>query len=371
MNRNDYTIVIGVKERELADDVVKSLHPLQTYILLGKDYPSFSKLVNDTIVLCPTEIMIFCSHRVRPTPNDIKTLLARIDQGYGLATLYRLGCFALKKELVRRIGAFDERYLLGGWEDNDIYLRLQEADIAYYEDESIGYIKGQSTWQHPPNKPLVSRTHYENKWHINQSLRTITRKLEETTTYDLGASNPSVQFKPWSESRLLSFSGWQNNYIFTTKQQEIVNKRILVFGGTGSLGHKIVDIYGNNNNITIFSRDENKHWHMGMKYSNLQFIIGDIRDAKRVTDAVLRTEPDIVIIASALKHVDKCEYEVGEALATNFTGALNVIDAITTHHKSLPTLSRVVFVSTDKACSPVNTYGLSKALAEKIGRAHV
>ena len=364
--RTDFTIVIGVKEESLSQPVVRSLHPLQTHILIGKDYPSFSKLVNDCITLSPTEIVIFCSHRVRPTPKDIERLLQRIDDGYGLATLYRLGCFGFRKELIRRIGFFDERFAIGGWEDNDFFLRLQEADIAYFEDESIPYEGGDSLWKHPEDKPKKSKEHFNAKWNRDEKFMIMSRMLPEITHYDLGESDKSIVFKKWCESHLLNFSKWQNFFTLVPKERLVTNKHILVFGGTGSLGHKIVEMYGRDNKITVFSRDENKHWQMNSKYKQLEFIIGDIRDSQRVSNAILRTHPDIIIIASAVKHVDRCEYEVSETMQINLVGAMNVADCVSNSYRELQNLSHVVFVSTDKACSPINTYGLTKALAEKV-----
>lgn len=366
LNRNDFTIILGVRENNLGLPVAKSLHPLRTHILEGKDYPSFSKLVNDCITLSPTEIVIFCSHRVRPTPKDIERLLQRIDDGYGLVTLYRLGCFGFRKELIRRIGFFDERFAIGGWEDNDFFLRLQEADIAYFEDESIPYVAGDSLWKHPEDKPKKSKEHFNAKWHRDEKFMTMTRMLPEVTHYDLGESDKSIVFKKWSDSHLLNFSQWQNMFTLVTKEQLLIDKHILVFGGTGSLGHKIVEMYGKNNKITVYSRDENKHWQMNNKYKQLDFIMGDIRDPQRVSNAILRTRPDIIIIASAVKHVDRCEYEVSETMQINLVGAMNVTECVSTNYRELPNLSHVVFVSTDKACSPINTYGLTKALAEKV-----
>jgi len=138
----------------------------------------------------------------------------------------------------------------------------------------------------------------------------------------------------------------------------------LIFGGTGSLGHKLVELYGNNNSITIYSRDENKHWQMSLnnKDKNIKFVIGDIRDYQRVEETIVKQQPNIVIVASALKHIDRCEYEVREAYLTNCGGVENVLRAVT---KNDIQVDRVVFISTDKACSPINTYGISKALAEK------
>ena len=365
-NRNDYSIVIGVRDEELASPVIESLKPLNTSVIIGKNIPSFSKLVNDAIMKCDTDIFIFCSHRVRPTKNDIQTLLNRIDEGHGLVTLYRLACFGFKKELIKRIGFFDERYLVGGWEDDDFNIRLKEADISYYEDESITYIKGESLWKHPENKPKKSFEHYRKKWIIDNKLGSICRTMGESINYDIGRSDSNIVFKKWNESVIKKVSSWLIGYNMIEYKKYIYKKKILIFGGTGSLGKKLVEMYGKGNDISIFSRDENKHWNMCLHYNNLNFILGDIRDSKSVKDAILRTSPDIIIIASALKHIDRCEYEVDQTYMTNSMGVMNVLDVVKYNYKNLVNLESVVFISTDKACSPINTYGMSKALAEKM-----
>ena len=144
------------------------------------------------------------------------------------------------------------------------------------------------------------------------------------------------------------------------------NKTILIFGGSGSLGHKLVDRYLNNNTIYVYSRDESKHWQMSISYKkhpNLHFIIGDIRDFSKVQQSISRYNPDVIIIASALKHIDRCEYETNECISTNLLGTQNVLNVIESLRHDLK-LSKVCFVSTDKACSPVNIYGMCKAASE-------
>ena len=144
------------------------------------------------------------------------------------------------------------------------------------------------------------------------------------------------------------------------------NKTILIFGGSGSLGHKLVDRYLNNNTIYVYSRDESKHWQMSISYKkhpNLHFIIGDIRDFSKVHQSISRFNPDVIIIASALKHIDRCEYETNECISTNLLGTQNVLNVIESLRRDLK-LSKVCFVSTDKACSPVNMYGMCKAASE-------
>lgn len=148
----------------------------------------------------------------------------------------------------------------------------------------------------------------------------------------------------------------------------ITGKKILIFGGSGSLGNELITRYINDNMIINYSRDECKHWKMGLKYKskNLDFIVGDIRDNNRVENSIIRVNPNIIIIAAALKHIDKCEYAVNECLLTNCIGPMNVLNNIEKNINNLTNLESVVFVSTDKACSPVNAYGMAKALAEKI-----
>ena len=144
------------------------------------------------------------------------------------------------------------------------------------------------------------------------------------------------------------------------------NKKILLFGGSGSLGNKFIEKHISNNQITNYSRDECKHWSMSLKYKtdNLKFIIGDIRDYQNVANAILREQPHIIIIMAALKHIDRCEYAIDECIKTNSIGPINVVNAVEKNNDRLKNLEVVIMVSTDKACEPTNVYGMAKALAE-------
>jgi FlaA1/EpsC-like NDP-sugar epimerase len=148
----------------------------------------------------------------------------------------------------------------------------------------------------------------------------------------------------------------------------IEGKTILFFGGSGSLGNAFITKYLSKNKIIVYSRDENKHWKMEIEYknSNLSFIIGDIRDKERVENAILRINPDYIVIASALKHVDRCEFSVNESAQTNFIGTMNVADSVEKNQTFLKNLKCVLFVSSDKACEPTNVYGMCKALSEAV-----
>jgi UDP-glucose 4-epimerase len=146
----------------------------------------------------------------------------------------------------------------------------------------------------------------------------------------------------------------------------LTNKRILLFGGSGSLGNKFIETYISNNTITNYSRDECKHWQMSLKYKTdrLKFIIGDIRNYDGVETAILREQPHIIVIMAALKHIDRCEYAIEECIKTNCLGPINVVNAVEKNNDRLLNLECVVMVSTDKACEPTNAYGMAKALAE-------
>ena len=140
-------------------------------------------------------------------------------------------------------------------------------------------------------------------------------------------------------------------------------KKILITGGTGSLGialtKKLLSL--DVEQIRIFSRNEFKQISMESELNDdrLRFLIGDIRDEKRLIRAT--EEVDIVFHAAALKHVPKVEYNSFEAVKTNVHGSQNVIEACLVND-----VERAVCIGTDKAVSPLNTYGATKLLMEKL-----
>jgi len=140
-------------------------------------------------------------------------------------------------------------------------------------------------------------------------------------------------------------------------------KKILITGGTGSLGKALAKrlLETDVNTIRIFSRNENKQVTMESELNDnrLRFLIGDVRDFQRLDRAL--EDVDIVFHAAALKHVPVIEYNPFEAIKTNVMGTQNVIDACL--HQDIET---AVGVGTDKAVSPLNTYGATKLLMEKL-----
>jgi UDP-N-acetylglucosamine 4,6-dehydratase (inverting) len=145
-------------------------------------------------------------------------------------------------------------------------------------------------------------------------------------------------------------------------------KSILITGGTGSLGkaltRRIFNEYPDVKRLVIFSRDEQKQFQMAQEfpksdYPAIRFFIGDVRDKQRLVRAM--NGVDYVIHAAAMKHVHIAEYNPQECIKTNVVGAENVIDAC------LETkVERVVALSTDKACAPINLYGATKLTSDKL-----
>ncbi|MEN9638246.1 MAG: hypothetical protein RLZZ262_114 [Bacteroidota bacterium] len=149
---------------------------------------------------------------------------------------------------------------------------------------------------------------------------------------------------------------------------DLNQKSILITGGTGSLGIALTEYLLKHHpgikRLVIFSRDEQKHYKMGLRfphasYPQMRYFIGDVRDYDRLVRAM--KDIDYVIHAAAMKHVPIAEYNPMECVKTNVMGAENVINA------ALETeVSRVVALSTDKAAAPINLYGATKLVSDKL-----
>jgi UDP-N-acetylglucosamine 4,6-dehydratase/5-epimerase len=146
------------------------------------------------------------------------------------------------------------------------------------------------------------------------------------------------------------------------------NKNVLITGGTGSFGKKFVETilsrYPTVNKIIIFSRDELKQSDLRQSYPEkqfpqLRFFIGDVRDIDRLKRAC--EDIDVIIHAAAIKQVDTAEYNPTECIKTNIGGAENLI------HAAIDCgVKNVVALSTDKACAPINLYGATKLVSDKL-----
>ena len=143
------------------------------------------------------------------------------------------------------------------------------------------------------------------------------------------------------------------------------NATILITGGSGSFGNKFVEMSlkkYNPKKIIVYCRDEMKQWEMNAKYPNddrVRFFLGDVRDKDRLSRAC--NNVDYIVHAAAGKIVPTAEYNPFEYIKTNVIGAMNVIDSAIDNK-----VKRVIALSTDKACNPVNLYGATKLCSDKL-----
>jgi UDP-N-acetylglucosamine 4,6-dehydratase len=141
------------------------------------------------------------------------------------------------------------------------------------------------------------------------------------------------------------------------------NKTILILGGTGALGQTLIKRYFKDNKIIVFSRDEHKQVTLSRKFPDVKFNIGDVKDKDSVLQSLNEYKPDVVINTAALKHVPVCEENPYESVKTNIIGHKNLIDCVNLSKHQIETL---MFISTDKACKPINVYGMCKAISERL-----
>lgn len=145
------------------------------------------------------------------------------------------------------------------------------------------------------------------------------------------------------------------------------SKTVLITGGTGSFGNYFTEYilkHYKPKKIIIYSRDEFKQFNMANRFKQyediMRFFIGDVRDKERLLRAL--DSVDYVIHAAALKQVPACEYNPIEAVRTNIDGAINVVNAVL----DTPSVKRVVALSTDKSVNPINLYGGTKLVSDKL-----
>jgi GT2 family glycosyltransferase len=200
-----FTITIPSCRYDMMADTVRHLFMLQIKPVLknGENYPSFSKLINECVAESSTEIIIICNDKARPMKQDIQKTLSLIDEGYGFVGLYSFGFFGFKKELMRRMGPLDERFIGGNYEDCDYLRRLNEADIACYITYEIPYLEGSSSWHRED-----AYKHYLNKWQDATPENLVCNRLlpEEHYDYDFGPST-GCSFLPWNKS-IVAGSEW-------------------------------------------------------------------------------------------------------------------------------------------------------------------
>lgn len=193
-----YSCYVISNKPHIFSAIVESLHPEPVSFFDGSGVNSFSQLVNRCVEFCPTETIILMSDKTRPTIHNVRKTLDLLNKGYAFVGLYRFGFFGFKKELFRRIGMMDERYQGGGYEDDDFYIRIKEANLALYLSHEVTYIKNSSSWTSD-----VCKQHFLEKWGNVKSTGKATRRLDEQENmYNLGPT-VSTSFLGWKHSQLL------------------------------------------------------------------------------------------------------------------------------------------------------------------------
>ena len=135
--------------------------------------------------------------------------------------------------------------------------------------------------------------------------------------------------------------------------------KVLITGGTGTLGKELIKKFYKEWDITVFSRDELKQAQLRAIYPNIKFMIGDVKDYYSVSKAVRNV--DVILHCAAMKRIETCEVNPIEAVKTNVLGTENVV--IAAKEKGI---KQLISISSDKGVEPVNVYGMTKAIQEKI-----
>jgi hypothetical protein len=166
-------------------------------------YRSFSKLVNHSIETSKTETVIFINDRCHPKPQEIDKIVYLLENGFAAVYMYNAGFFAFTKELIRKIGWWDERHLNGDFSDQELCIRLKEADLALYESQESVY---DQSWKSPlqnNEKYPDGEMHWFKKWQFTDKY--VIRKIqEENYNYTLHSIDYPLSpiWKPWSDSIL-------------------------------------------------------------------------------------------------------------------------------------------------------------------------
>ena len=143
----------------------------------------------------------------------------------------------------------------------------------------------------------------------------------------------------------------------------MINKRIMIISGTGALGKQLTERWKSGNDILIFSRNEHKQEEMKRKYPEALYRIGDVKDKESILRSMYEFKPNVIVNTAALKTVWVAQDNPYETILTNIVGHQYLIDCVRECRHQIESL---MFISTDKACSPVNVYGMSKGIAEQM-----
>jgi hypothetical protein len=217
MKITEFTICLHCGcNRDIVDAQISALKPLEdTFTVHWNNridrypemYPSYSELINHSMVTSPTEWVILINDRTHPTVGEVLKIIALLEQGYACVLLYGVGFMGFSKELIRKIGWWDQRFKYGGWEDRDWVWRIKMHDLALYESREATY---DLNWKSPLNIPGCheSGPHWDKKYNLNLDTNEIVKMLpeEDYIHWDnlIGESREdiSASWLPWSRSIL-------------------------------------------------------------------------------------------------------------------------------------------------------------------------
>ena len=143
----------------------------------------------------------------------------------------------------------------------------------------------------------------------------------------------------------------------------MINKRIMIIGGTGALGKQLTERWKSGNDILIFSINEHKQEEMKREYPEALYRIGDVKDKESILRSMYEFKPNVIVYTAAVKTGWVAQDNPYETILTNIVGHQYLIDCVRECRHQIESL---MFISTDKACSPVNVYGMSKGIAEQM-----
>ena len=178
-------------------------------------YSSYSEMINHAVATSKTEWIIFINDRVKPTPDEVRKMIKYLENGYAFVMLYNVAFMGFSKELIRKVGWWDERYLLGGWEDRDWVWRMKQNNLCIYESLESTH---DYSWKSHLNKlgGISSGVFWSLKWATSSS-HIVFKNLEEGTyeKWDLylGSKKPEIRnsWKKWKDSELDLFYNEKDN----------------------------------------------------------------------------------------------------------------------------------------------------------------
>jgi hypothetical protein len=169
-------------------------------------YESYSELINHSVVTSPTEWVILINDRTHPTIDEVEKMISLLENGYACVLLYNVGFMGFSKELIRKIGWWDQRFTYGGWEDRDWVWRLFTNDLAIYESQEATY---DMSWKSPLNVPgsIYSTPHWDAKYDQSNSdviYKNIPEENYEKWDKKIGECKPEISesWKNWKDSTL-------------------------------------------------------------------------------------------------------------------------------------------------------------------------